>query len=631
MVERWAEGVLLPDIALPFDDPEFKGITVADVLADPARYEGETLADPLEGVAYGRSKAKIMRRSDGSLWIHSFAHGRTVYELKFDFKSAKAALEKATSDTAAQVFVDLALAGDFAADEVELLRNLAAEISGIGKSTLKRKLKEARRPTHRTTSNVGALRATELVKLFNEQYAVVNENGKAMVFEVVRDPQLNRDVLVRSRFEDFKKLHMNHSVEVIDSEGNVREKPAGDYWLSHKARKQFIGGVVFDPTGKAPPDKWNLWRGFAVEPAPGDWGLMQDHIYRVICSGNDEYYEYLLNTVARMFQRPDRPAEVAVVLRGKKGVGKGVFCNYLVAAWGQHGVQILNDNHLVGHFNRHLRDCVMLFADEAFFAGDRKHESVLKGLITEPLLTIEAKYQDTVSVRNMLHVYLASNSEWVIPASHDERRYFVLDVSDSRLGNRSYFSALSAQMDGGGLAAMVYDLLRRDISQFDPRAVPTTEALETQKQLSLDSLDRWWLDILDRGFVWESRHGVSEFGRWDESCSTELLSRSYLRWCQKTQEKRPKSRVELGRRMKEMYELTRPRGSQVIGEIEVRPPLSDATSLVVRADHVPGYVVRTIDEARAKFSEIRGVTGSWSADYTGTAASGEGLDFGSAA
>jgi AAA domain-containing protein len=83
-VERQCEGILLPDLVLPFDDGDLAGATVADVLADPARFEGETLADPLEGIEYGTGKAKIMRRADGSLLIHSFAHGRTVYELRRD-------------------------------------------------------------------------------------------------------------------------------------------------------------------------------------------------------------------------------------------------------------------------------------------------------------------------------------------------------------------------------------------------------------------------------------------------------------------------------------------------------------------------------------------------------------------
>jgi putative DNA primase/helicase len=80
-IERRIEGVLLPGDVLPFDSPEFQGVTVAEVLADPDRYVGATLADPQEGPDYGRGKAKVMRRADGGLWIHSFAHGRATYEL----------------------------------------------------------------------------------------------------------------------------------------------------------------------------------------------------------------------------------------------------------------------------------------------------------------------------------------------------------------------------------------------------------------------------------------------------------------------------------------------------------------------------------------------------------------------
>ena len=71
-IERQCEGVLLPDVVLPFDDDEFAGCTVGDVLADPERFEGATLADPLEGVELRTlQSAKIMRRADGTPWIHS--------------------------------------------------------------------------------------------------------------------------------------------------------------------------------------------------------------------------------------------------------------------------------------------------------------------------------------------------------------------------------------------------------------------------------------------------------------------------------------------------------------------------------------------------------------------------------
>ena len=50
IAERQCRGISLPFVTLPFDDPELAGISVADVLADPARFEGATLADPLEGI-----------------------------------------------------------------------------------------------------------------------------------------------------------------------------------------------------------------------------------------------------------------------------------------------------------------------------------------------------------------------------------------------------------------------------------------------------------------------------------------------------------------------------------------------------------------------------------------------------
>lgn len=55
-VARQCQGVLLPDVELSFDDDELNGCTVGDVLADPQRFEGATLADPLEGVEYGIAK-----------------------------------------------------------------------------------------------------------------------------------------------------------------------------------------------------------------------------------------------------------------------------------------------------------------------------------------------------------------------------------------------------------------------------------------------------------------------------------------------------------------------------------------------------------------------------------------------
>ncbi len=141
--ERQAEGILLPDIALPFDNPDLAGATVAAVLAEPQRFAGETLADPLEGPAYGHGCAKIMLRPDGTPWIHSFAHGRTVYELRYDAASVRKAIEAAPRADAIDIFVRLALAGDLRSDEIEELTALASRISGAGVRAIGKRLTEA--------------------------------------------------------------------------------------------------------------------------------------------------------------------------------------------------------------------------------------------------------------------------------------------------------------------------------------------------------------------------------------------------------------------------------------------------------------------------------------------------------
>jgi hypothetical protein len=152
MIERQIEGVLLPDFVLPFDDEEFQGCTVGDVLRDPARFEGATLADPLEGVAYGRCKAKIMRRADGSVWIHSFAHGRTTYELKFGVAEIEAILKEKPVAELVDAFVNLVLDADIQDHDRERLRNDVSARTGINKRTIDQAIERAvnEREMHRT-------------------------------------------------------------------------------------------------------------------------------------------------------------------------------------------------------------------------------------------------------------------------------------------------------------------------------------------------------------------------------------------------------------------------------------------------------------------------------------------------
>jgi hypothetical protein len=113
--------------------------------------------------------------------------------------------------------------------------------------------------------------------------------------------------------------------------------------------------LIFEP-GRDIPNCYNLWRGFAVHPEQGDWGLFHDHILDNIACGNEEYYRWILAWMARLVQNPGGPKPgTAIAIRGKQGTGKGVFANYFGKLFGNHYLPISQPKQLAGRFNAHFK------------------------------------------------------------------------------------------------------------------------------------------------------------------------------------------------------------------------------------------------------------------------------------
>jgi hypothetical protein len=167
--------------------------------------------------------------------------------------------------------------------------------------------------------------------------------------------------------------------------------------------------------------------------------------------------------------------------------------------FGQHSLQVSNAKHLVGNFNAHMRDTCFLFGDECYWPGDKQAEGTLKRLITEPTLFIEAKGRDAITVPNYLHVMLASNEQWIVPAGENERRYFLNAVSEAKMQNKKWFKAIDDQLKNGGCEAMLFDLMNYRLADWHPREVPKASGLVEQQARSLSPLDGWWVELLETG------------------------------------------------------------------------------------------------------------------------------------
>jgi hypothetical protein len=433
------------------------------------------------------------------------------------------------------------------------------------------------------------------IEELNADHFVSRENGKTCVFREKRDDERGRQWLERMGTKDVVDFYRNRRIDVSTT---AKPKPIGlgDFWLNHHDRRQY-NDVVFAPNRET-PGSYNLWRGFSVKPKQGNWSKMQYHIKEVMCAGDDTLNDYVIGWTASAVQYPDRPGEVALVVQGGRGTGKGTFAHGVGRLFGQHYLQIAQSRHLVGNFNAHLRDCVFLFVDEAFWAGDRQGENVLKAMVTEPTLVIEPKGINSFSVPNYLHIIIASNNDWIIPAGDQERRYCVLRVSDIHAQDTPYFAELRAEMDNGGLAAMLYDLQNMDLSKFNVRKVPYTTALKEQMLHSLSPERRWWYEELLSGEIWNPYKRVAADPEKEppNSIARDALQNRFAEACNGLHVSRG-SATELGMLLPKVLPTGWPQ--------DHRTPASD----IGRGSRY--YVLPPIDVARKHFEQITGLIGAF--------------------
>lgn len=361
----------------------------------------------------------------------------------------------------------------------------------------------------------------------NTDHFLSMEGGRAFIFKEGYDPIFKRQKLTRMLPPDFKLLVKNQKVEVGQTKKGVPiMEDLGTAWLDDPYRRQY-DEIVLMPEG-CEPWKYNLWRGWTCEAKQdGDCSLFLAHLRDNLCSGVAECYEYLLNWLALTLQRPYEAIGVAVVLRGEKGTGKGTFATLFGSLIGQHFLHIIRSSDLTGRFNSHLQDCVVMFADEAVWAGSKTEVTTLNGLITEPTIFIEGKGRDGYESRNMLHLIIATESDWSVPAGLDERRYFAVKVSNDHKQDLPYFKAIKRQFyEEGGKEKFLWLLLNRDISKFMPQQMPKTEELMEQKIKSLDPFMEWWHEKLLDGALLESYPGA-----WDAPVVVQALYFDYVWRC----------------------------------------------------------------------------------------------------
>lgn len=328
----------------------------------------------------------------------------------------------------------------------------------------------------------------EITKL-NETYALVLVGDKAAVLK--EDPTAKDDFTILS-VGAFKQWYGNRFVRV-----GKKGVPLADFWLEHPLRRQYEG-IVFAPTG-ARAGYYNLWHGFAVEPKVGHCSRFLTHLRENVCRGREPLFNWVVGWLAEIVQHPERKSGTSLAIRGRQGTGKTIVGKTFGSLLGAHYVLVADPRYITGRFNSHLAACLLLHADEGFWAGDHAAEGKLKDLITGDSHLVEYKGKEPFRLRNYVRLLVTGNQDWVVPAGMEERRFAVLEIGSAHMKDTKYFAAIEDEMENGGRAALLHFLLQFDLGKVDLRTIPLTTALLDQKLASLPPEQGWWLDVLQAG------------------------------------------------------------------------------------------------------------------------------------
>ena len=366
---------------------------------------------------------------------------------------------------------------------------------------------------------------TELINAMNQDNAILLTGGKVRI--VHRDKIGGIHIM---GIQDFNTLMYNRKVSIPGKKGRIPTE--ADIWMAHTDRRECIRGMGFFPDEELWHDGYvNLWQGWGVKPVEGNWALFDHHIKEILCEGNEELHNFVLDWVADILQDPMNPKGTAIVMHGTEGVGKGTFCEMVGKMVGlAHYKHVTNERHLTGNFNYHLMDGLFVFADEVIYGGSRSTAGILKSMVTEKLLVCERKGVDSFMYENRARLAVASNEDWFIPAGPESRRWLVLEVSNKHANDRRYFDQLYTQMlDEGGLEGMMFDLLARKIRANLTKAI-VTKGLEAQRAIyksTGDSVDIW----MDRCIA-KADLGCIDAGEggWPEDVDRMALFEAYDSW-----------------------------------------------------------------------------------------------------
>lgn len=312
----------------------------------------------------------------------------------------------------------------------------------------------------------------------------------------------NTDNIVMKR-QDIKSAYENMVYKKVNKDGMLVEANFINDWLINNPKMLVYEDIgVYPNADLCPKSHFNMWRPFEMEYITEythkqiELDFILNHI-KVLCNHDNIVYDYFIKWIAQMIQHPETKTNCPTFI-SKEGAGKGSLIRLFEKMLGSTKVfETTNPcRDIWGDFNGQMANTFLINLNELSKKETLEAEGKIKGLVTDPRLTINNKGSNKYEILSYHRFIISTNNEEPINTSKDDRRKFIIRCSDELIGNKEHFNKLYEYLNDVNVIKTCYEYFKSipDMNEFNNIPVPITEHHKNLMEYSINPIELWLRD-----------------------------------------------------------------------------------------------------------------------------------------
>jgi hypothetical protein len=310
--------------------------------------------------------------------------------------------------------------------------------------------------------------------------------------------QLKNDNIVMSK-QHMKMSYENMTYEKIIKGKIINSNFINDWLVNNPKQRSYEDIDVYPNVSKCPSNVFNMWRKFEMElvtdykPNIEARDFILKHL-KIICGNEESVYQYFLKWIAQMIQFPETKSNCPTFI-SKEGGGKGTVMRLFEKMLGSSKVyETTNPSRDVwGDFNGRMANTYLINLNELSKKETIESEGKIKGLITDPKLTINNKGSNQYDINSFHRFIISTNNEEPMNTTKDDRRKWIVRCSDELIGDKEYFKTFYKYLDDVNVIKTCYEYFKSipDMEDFNKLELPSTQYQKQLKEYSISPIESW--------------------------------------------------------------------------------------------------------------------------------------------